>query len=145
MSRINRVWVTKSYFDPNSIDMAQSRLSRIWHLCRFCRNFDNLEFEADKSQIFSTFLRVDCARKKICSVVYFLRFLRHNLSAARNFNCSMYALCSVQCRAGNCIDRCTLYTVVHCTLYTCQCNFLPYIGFVLPIVLFSGQFVFDSE
>ena len=44
------------------------------------RKFENLEFEAHKKRFFSIFLRVVCARKKICSILY--------------SNYSMYILCN---------------------------------------------------
>ena len=49
--------------------------------CPFWRKFENLECEAHENRIFSIFLAVVCARKKICSIVYFLGFLKHSLSA----------------------------------------------------------------
>ena len=75
---INRVW---AYFEPNSMDTEPPKMARYIALCRFWTKFENLECEIHENRIFSNFLRVVCTRKKICSIVYLLRFFKICLSA----------------------------------------------------------------
>ena len=66
-------------------------------LWRFWTNFENLEFEIHENIRENIFLRVVCARKKICFIIYFWGFLGlvWAQTTRRNLNCSMYALCTV--------------------------------------------------
>ena len=64
--------------------------------CPFWRKFENLECEAHENRFFSIFLPVVCARKKICFSCNFLQILSlvQAQTTRRNFNCSMYTLCT---------------------------------------------------
>ena len=51
------------------------------YMAQFWTKFENLECEIHENRIFSIFLQVVCTRKKMCSIVYFLRFVKICLSA----------------------------------------------------------------
>ena len=52
-----------------------------WNISRFWTKFENLECKTHENEIFSIFFRVVCAKIKICSMVFLLRFLNICLSA----------------------------------------------------------------
>ena len=94
--RINRAWDSGTHFEPNSVDTEPPKMARYIALCRFRTKFENLECEIHENLIFSIFLRVVCARIKICSMVYSLQFFKIYPSAnnLEDLNCSMEALCT---------------------------------------------------
>ena len=98
--RINRVWDSGAYFEPCSVDMEPPKMARYIALCRFWTKFENLECEIHENRIFSNFLRVVCTRKKICSIVYLLRFFKICLSANNPEEFELLNVRIVQCPSG---------------------------------------------
>ena len=94
--------------------------------CSFWRKFENLEFEAHENRFLSISLAVVCARKNVCSFVYFLTSFKPNPSAnnCENFNCSICTL-----------SQCT----VKQSIINVKLNFLFFRIVILMIAQLGGQ------